>query len=136
MKEQFVSKMTDGKPSIRLDVSEHIILIRPQGALTADNLLRVLEHCYELPEFRERRDLWDVRGLETNLDYESMRKVTGFTRGSRGKDWRQDRSAIVVDGDLQLGFARMYEMLTDDLNFRLGIFRSMEEAVAWLLEGR
>ncbi len=122
---------SDAAP-VRIELRERIVIVRPLVALTADSIVEILAWLYERPEFQQRRDLWDMRGLEARMDYEAMRRVTKFTRKHRDPAWPQDRSAIVVEGDLMFGFARMYEAMSQERSFTVRVLTDFDEAVAWL----
>ena len=128
------NRMANATVALETDIHARYILLRPTELVTADFLVRALGYCYDLPEFRERRDLWDMRDIDLQMDYEGMRKVSTFTRKNRGDDWAQDRTAIVVSAELAYGFARMYESLTDGLGYQVRIFQSVDEARRWLEE--
>jgi hypothetical protein len=47
---------------------------------------------------------------------------------------RGTRTAMVVGTDVDFGMCRMYELLSGSADFRYGVFRDLNEAVAWLSE--
>ena len=49
---------------------------------------------------------------------------------------RFEALAIVTDSDFAFGMARMYQILTEPLPVQIGVFRTLDEATAWLAPRR
>jgi hypothetical protein len=77
------------------------------------------------------RELVDLRGVErTSVTSAALRHVAGlFTR----TDGRADRTRVAVcaPADLAFGLSRMYEVYREPAG-KLRVFRTIEEASAWL----
>jgi hypothetical protein len=81
--------------------------------------------------------IWDLAGAEVASvqagDLASLAKLVAPVTGLRaGK-----RSAIVGQSDLQFGMSKVFSSMAEvyDIKTELRIFRTVDEARAWLLEG-
>ena len=104
------------------------------GELTSGELLEALRGIYERPEYRPGAcALWDLRGARLHrFDKGEIRRVADFVAANRGAP-KGTCAALVVDGDLGFGLARMYEqMLVAATDTKVMVFRDVEEARAWL----
>jgi hypothetical protein len=76
--------------------------------------------------------LWDLRAVDfQGIDDRFVRTLVGIRRGeyaTRG----QARVAILVGNDLQFGLGRQFELIAGDAMAGVGVFRTPEEARAWL----
>lgn len=87
---------------------------------------RVLKQdsCFS-PTSRQLMDFTDVTSLYVTVD--GVRTMVGLNPWGRGC-----RRAAVAPGDLAFGLARMYEALTHLEYGEFQVFRTMNEAIAWL----
>jgi hypothetical protein len=80
------------------------------------------------------RAVWDFRKADiSSVNADIINRLveirSHFTKRSNC------RSALIVSSDLQYGFSRMFEMLTDGkIPPQLKVFREYEEAVQWILD--
>ena len=112
------------------------IRVRPDSVITNDLILSILEELYAMEVYRSEKaaGLWDFRGCRSDLNYKKFGKVTDYIDLHYESSWSHTYTAIVADGDLNYGLARMYEILTDDVPTKTSIFRDMDEAQKWLKE--
>lgn len=79
------------------------------------------------------RSLWDLRGASLG-HYREEDLWQQAARGGVFKDRLPRFVAIVVQGELDYGVARMWEVCSAGLGQERRVFRSMDEARAWLRE--
>ncbi|MFQ5875361.1 MAG: hypothetical protein ACE5JL_16395 [Dehalococcoidia bacterium] len=103
------------------------------GVLTDEELL---EHKRALMRDRTfkpgMKELSDVRTVERlEVTPEGVRRLVAVdeAHASRLGDYKL---AIVTDGDIVFGMARMYQSLTRENLQNVGVFREIEDAKAWL----
>ena len=113
----------------RVDVSLRTVFARASGVLTDTDVLAfvegVLAHPSMEPDFNQLFDAREVTKLE--LSGACVREVstdTGFGEGSL--------RAFVTESDAGFGMARMYQTLRDTYPDEVRVFRSIDEARAWL----
>lgn len=112
------------------------IRVRPDTVVTNDLIISILKELYSLEAYRSEKvaGLWDFRGCGTDLDYDKLREVRDYIVLHYNPGWSHTYTAIVADGDLNYGLARMYEIMTEDVTTTKNIFRDMDEAQKWLKE--
>jgi hypothetical protein len=114
-----------------VDAERGLVVSTVTGELSAAGLNELSMAQREDPcVIRSMRELLDFRGVDHVA-------VTATTIRHRAKDDIAHAEsypyqlAIVVASDLVYGFARMYELLTDEY-FHVQVFRDYVEACAWL----
>jgi hypothetical protein len=115
--------------SYRIDGQRRTIFSSAVGLLVDADMRRHQRDLLSDPEFDSTFDqLWDLRGVERNdLTGGLLRdlsKVTPFARGVK--------RALVAPSDIDFGMARMFQLLHDHAPEEVRVFRTMEEAEAWL----
>jgi hypothetical protein len=113
----------------RVDLAASVVLTTATGALTDQDVLRHKQALLDDPAVRpDMAELSDVRGVSAlEVTPEGIRMFTAFDR-SAGED--SGRLAIVASKDFAFGTARMYQMRGPE--DRVGVFRCIDEARAWL----
>lgn len=83
--------------------------------------------------YPSERRLWDMRDIVINQTQEELRAVSKQASNTFSKP---SRSAFVASDDLTFGVLRIFEVFSEQQNSpsRIRIFRSMDDAKAWLLE--
>ncbi|MBN2310167.1 MAG: STAS/SEC14 domain-containing protein [Candidatus Hydrogenedentes bacterium] len=119
-----------------LDVGERYITVHfpPGAAVTPTLVSKAIRAEFDLPEYPERNDLWDLRGtvMTRAIDSDSLSLIVEFISAEFPAESHHRKTALVVDTDLAFGIARMFQMLGDELPFEVEIFKDAAEAVAWL----
>jgi hypothetical protein len=100
------------------------------GVVTYDDFAR---HLAE--EERENAlgfaEVIDGRGATTDVTPYQVRLLVAQTDALL-RQGRLGALAIVTDSDFAFGMARMYQILTEPLPVQIGVFRTLDEAAAWL----
>ena len=117
--------------SYTIDAARQLVISRGVGELTEADLLahqRQLQHDPAfVPTFRQ---LWDLTGVTggqiTAAGVRTLAAVTVFQPGTR--------RAIVVQGLLAYGLARMFQLWRSVQGERIAVFRELAPALAWLEE--
>lgn len=118
---------------VRIDKTRRLIRIGVSGHFNEDFLMRILRQVESHRDFSTELDvLFDASRLSFGrLPAERFVHFANLARDGG------HRVAIVASTDLAYGVARMYEGWTDQKRERkLHVFRSTEEALAWLGTGR
>ena len=76
-------------------------------------------------------EIIDARGAKTDVTSSQVHALVHRTNQlvRRG---RFGALGIVTDSDLVFGMARMYQILCERLACQIGVFRELDEALAWL----
>jgi hypothetical protein len=76
--------------------------------------------------------IWDLCDTDpSNIDEGFMEKVIAM-RQQQFQQRLSARLALVADSDLKFALSRMYEMMASELQQSTHVFRTIEEAKAWL----
>ena len=117
-----------------IDSASGLVTLTVHGPVDGAMIKQALQTVVEDPLFRRGADvLWDfadARGL--NPSGEGIQDLVRFVGSLREKRGSGYRVAIVTRGDLEYGFARMYEAYAENLPFALRVFRDRDEATLWL----
>jgi hypothetical protein len=119
--------------SYRIDPQRNLVLTTASGALGDADILELKRALRSDPRVSANmRQLSDVR-LVTDLRVTpaGVRQMVAADV-DQGTPPPEYRLAIVTGQDVVFGMARMYQTLTDASRQHVGVFRSLEEAEAWL----
>lgn len=120
-----------------IEVYEQYIRISfNKGTVLTTGLFReVLAAERSKKEHKVLNDLWDARGctVDRGVNSESIAVLVEFLKRLHPPDLYHQKSAIIVENELEYGISRIYQALTEDMPFETEIFYSEEEAMAWLL---
>ncbi|MCZ7643818.1 MAG: hypothetical protein M5U26_00805 [Planctomycetota bacterium] len=124
--------------SFELDREARIVRSRAWGVLVDRDLL---DHRDAMEALFERGELDGSWGQLCEFQDVTEMQVTTpcIERMAWSNPWpKACRRALVAPRDLVYGLARMYEMKSGELGQNVRVFRSLEQALAWLgdLEGR
>ncbi len=114
---------------------EHnLIIISHRGEISDDEFRSFYEHFFQGSEFNPFMDiLIDLR--ETNSRQRSsgiLHQLARFVR-ERFRDVNTRRKvAVVAPGSLSFGLARMYQAFADSVPWDFAVFRTADDAFAWL----
>ncbi len=117
--------------------SEHqLVKARIFGVLVADDIKKFVAERSTREEIQGFDMFVDLSDVES-IDYQSPAQLIDIVRVATKGDNKHRRSkmAIVVGSDSDFGLSRMYQSYRDSqpgANRELRIFRTMEEAMAWL----
>ncbi len=119
--------------SYEIDTRLGLIRTTAMGVLTDADLVAHKRALASDPRIKPgMRELSDVRGVE-QLEVTLAGIGTFVSMDAEPAAMPDDyRLAIVASTDVVFGMARLYQQRTDEELKRVGIFRTMEEAAAWL----
>jgi len=111
------------------DLTIHVVI----GSITVDEMIASLEKFYT--HGSTLLTLWDMS--QSELSQITPDGILKFIRRAAllGVERKGGRTAVVAPQDLQYGLGRMAETFAmfESLPFRMGIFRTREDAMSWLL---
>ena len=118
-----------------IDQASGLVSLTVQGSVDGAMIKQALQGIVEDPRFRRGADmLWDfsnASGLNPSGDaIQDLVRFVGSLKEKRGSGYHV---ALVTQGDLEYGFARMYEAYAESLPFSVKVFRQIDEATQWLM---
>ena len=119
--------------SYRIDPSRQLILTHAWGILTDADLLAHKERLLLDPAFDAGMpELSDVRGIQRlDVTAAGVRAMIDHDMGHSAQR-AGHRLALVLPTDAAFGMARMYQLMGKQEEDSVGVFRTIEEAEAWL----
>jgi len=119
--------------SYRIDPSRALVLTEAWGSLTDADILAHKDRLLKDPAFRpsmvQLSDVRRVEDLQVTRDGVAAMVQHDVTHAvHRGGH----RLAIVISLDVVFGMARMYQIMSEQNDSTVGVFRTMEEAMVWL----
>jgi len=119
-----------------IDHARRLVTAVGQGELTGDDIFGYQQEVWSRPEVRGYDELMDMTKVE-RIDLRSADHIKQLAEVSASMDAAasQSKFAIVAPGDYAYGLGRMYESyrrLEGRSTKRVGVFRSMAEAEAFL----
>lgn len=123
--------------SYRVDPERRIVLTRAWGVLTDQDVLSHKASLLSDPAVQPGMvQLSDVRDIERlDVTPAGVRAMVRHDSVNAGR-LPGHRLALVANADLVFGMARMYQQTGGHDDRGVGVFRTMEEAEAWLFEPR
>lgn len=121
-----IETMIDGEANLRI----HTV----RGKLVFDLLMKKLGEIYSLPGFKaDMHALWDLREADLSaFTTAEVHRVKDYVKKRWGKKG-VSRAALVVEGDMDYGLSRMYEMLMEsETSSEVRVFRDFDEALQWV----
>ena len=112
-----------------IDRALNLVISCGTGSIRDEDLVRHARTLRADPLFApDMRQLVDLRfSSAADLTVPGLREIAQAHTFGAGS-----RRAIVASDDLAFGLARMYEMLRDDGQDQVQVFRDLDEAIAWL----
>lgn len=122
----------------RFDEDTERLIVTVTGEPTLEDYREVMRAITTSDRFPADADtIWDLRSVDPGvLSEDLLRSIVSARKGFPSR--RASRVAHVADSDLGYGMLRMYEALSEvsesALPQRLAVFRTFEEAEAWLAD--
>lgn len=120
--------------ALEIDIERNLVVRTVPEPVTFEEFTDAIQEHLNHPDFRRgMRVLWDIRKVETNqwpleAKRELVTRVTSLIE-KRG----EGRTGIVASGALMYGLSRQYQILGDNTAPEVGVFKTMEEALEWIL---
>jgi hypothetical protein len=120
------------------DVSKSLTIYTGKGELTYEEVKGAIEAFYE--SCRTECVLWDLQAASTERISPSQVKQIASLLKQYSEYRRGVRTAIVSSQDMTFGLARMLvtmlEVKEQNTSLFMHVFRTIEEAYHWLLDGK
>jgi 2-hydroxychromene-2-carboxylate isomerase len=116
--------------TFEIDPARRTVRAVASGLVTYDDLTRHLAE-EERDDAVGLAEVIDGRGATTDVTPDQVRALVARTDALVRKG-RFGALAIVTDSDFAFGMARMYQILAELPPVQIGVFRTLDEATAWL----
>ena len=116
----------------RFDSSNGVLWLIVEGEVDFQEVMRTVDDLYGTDVYDRR--IWDVRKTTNYISRGEMEALGAALR--RLAENRDIRSALLTTTDLQFGMSRALQPRVDTDTISLGVFKTEEEAVAWVTEAQ
>ena len=112
----------------------HLILLVHIGTIPDDEFLAFYKSLYENDRIDPLMNLLvDLRQADsTPRSPDVLRQFAQFIQAKLKEVPEQPKVAVVAPEDLSFGLARMYEIFSYSVPWDFEVFRTMDDALAWL----
>jgi hypothetical protein len=123
----------------QIDHERRLVLAKGTGTFSDQDVFNYQREVWSRPELAGYDELMDMTEVE-HIEIPTTNRLTQLAEIAARMDApaRESRFAIVAPEDLAFGLARMYQIhrsLEGHSTKRVGVFRSTDEAMAFLAEG-
>jgi len=121
-----------------IDHEQRLIMTKAHGTMTHEDIMGCQQAIWSRPELNGYNELVDMSQVE-RIALQSIERVRELAARSAGMDGDSppSRFAIVAPTEEAFGLGRMYQTyrsLDERSTKQVGVFRTMEEAMAFLAE--
>lgn len=122
--------------SIQQRYEDNLIYIKVTEKFSADQYDQIMDQVVSDTSISlHAHTLWDL----TDMDFKSvhtdfLKKVITHRKKYDKKRGKNTKAAIVANSDLGFGVSRQYAALSIEFSQKMQIFRTVEDAMAWLNE--
>ncbi len=113
------------------DDIKNILYEKGTGEVTLSELLDYRKTLVNIPFRSGARGFADYMQAEVDLSYEEIKRVSAATLNAI-EELDDLKFAICANSVLGYGVARMFSILSEKMNFDVSVFKTLEEAQAWL----
>jgi len=121
-----------GKIHTHRDTERNLTIFTAEGPLQAADVMRAVQSFYD--DAITLNVLWDISNADvSSIESGEIEKIVHLSV-THGETRVGGKTAVVATEDLTFGLSRVYERLkeTAHLPFETRVFRSLENAYAWL----
>ena len=122
--------------SVLVDKSRNLVVVTPTESITVEVSKKLIEEMLSHPDFEKGMpSIWDLRETELmHINGNDVKEISGIA--TQQKDRRgKARIGFVVGSDLAFGLGRMFEMMNATSHLETRVFRDMQLAESWVLDG-
>lgn len=120
--------------TLEIDVERNLVVRTVSAPVAFEDFADAIQEHLDHPDFRPGMHvLWDIRDVESRPWTSQMAKQMADYAGSLSEKRGVGRFAIIASSDLAYGLSRQYQVIGQDIAPEIGVFRTMEEALEWIL---
>ncbi|MCK4549033.1 MAG: STAS/SEC14 domain-containing protein [Candidatus Krumholzibacteria bacterium] len=119
----------------RIDTEEGIVYTTVKGDLDVDDIIAGLTEIISHEDFEQGMGgIFDLLASKWESNPEELRKIVRFIIENTDRIG-QSRHAVVVGSNRAYGMSRMFEVFSQETAVNVRIFRDLDEARKWMIEG-
>jgi predicted Fe-S protein YdhL (DUF1289 family) len=118
----------------RVSENDGLVEVHAWGDVSMAEVCMVLRELRQRDPHKERSDIWYISDASV-IPIAAYAAIVEELKSMCGPETGASRSAIVVSNELQRAAMEIYKAEAVGLPWQIGVFRSRDEAVAWLRAG-
>lgn len=122
------------KMSPGITIKKDYILIEPKEGTDFREIQRGVARLFYVKRIPEQNRIWVFRKGPENLSYDDLNKLKSIIKENYPEDARINKTAIVVESDLQTNLAESFIKIAADLPQKFKVFSHLTDAEDWIKE--
>jgi hypothetical protein len=118
----------------RMNENGGLVEVHAWGEVSAAEVCMVLRELCQRDPHKEKCDIWYVADASV-IPIAAYAAIVAELKSLCGPETGASRSAIVVSNELQRAAMEIFRAEAVSLPWQVGVFRSRDEALAWLSAG-
>ncbi len=119
-------------PQIKITPKDNYVKVKITGPFTLQDIFDITEKISDGEKFLYNRRVFDLREAEGDFVAEEMKILA---EKCRNLDQEYSRIALLGSDDLSFGLMRMYQVLREQKNTDISVFRNKNKALEWVQSG-
>ena len=123
-----------GKMAPRISIKEDYILIEPKEGTDLREIQRGVARLFYVEGIPEQNRIWVFQEGPENVSRDDLHKLKGIIKDNYPEDAKINKTALVVESDLQTSLAESFAKIADDLPQTFKVFSNLKDAEDWVRE--
>ncbi|CAB1082166.1 hypothetical protein D1AOALGA4SA_9802 [Olavius algarvensis Delta 1 endosymbiont] len=120
--------------SPEITIKKDYILIEPEKGLTFREIQKGVARLFYVEGIPEQNRIWVFREGPENLSYDELARLKSIVKENYPENARINKTAIVVESDLQARLAESFVKIAADLPQTFKVFSELADAESWVRE--
>lgn len=120
--------------SPEITIEKDYILIEPEKGLTFREIQKGVARLFYVEGIPEQNRIWVFREGPENLSYDELARLKSIVKENYPENARINKTAIVVESDLQARLAESFVKIAADLPQTFKVFSELADAESWVRE--
>ena len=116
----------------QITIKKDYILIEPKAGINLREIQQGVARLFYVKGIPEQNRIWVFREGPQNLSYDDLQKLKDVIKEHYPEDARINKTAIVVESELQSSLAEAFTKIAKDLPQQFKVFSNLADAEAWV----
>lgn len=123
-----------GKMSPTITKKDGYILIEPKEGTDLREIQRGVARLFYVKGIPEQNRIWVFQEGPENVSHDDLHKLKSIIKENYPEDAKINKTALVVESDLQTSLAESFAKIADDLPQTFKVFSNVADAEDWVRE--
>ena len=111
---------------------KNYILIEPKAGTDYSEIQRTVGRLFYIDEIPEKNRIWVFREGPETFSYDDLHKLRDVIKENYPKDHKINKTAIVIESELQSIMAESFRRFAGDFPFEIKVFSDFQAAEDWV----